>query len=627
MIGKNGKKHNMSFSNTIILFDSSSNIEDLKKIKKKDALIVSFDYESHKQLSQNKIPHEISDKYLSKDDLKKIYKESFNFSRWYEEPTPSNFLEYEKINLGKLFYIELHHFLIPFLKKFLELIHISNKYSNSTFFATNILYDICKSLISSVTYFGTKQDNQKEFLYDSIKYQLTNSFSINISRKSYFKLKKISEGIIHTLLKGSQNTNLQKSVLLVEFDPIRYEKFLESSTNFPINLILFNRRRPVVWNKKSYSIIKKSNCFVVTSQDLISNEVKNNIKKMKNVVDQKLYQLLNNEKFFNTFFMLGNTSFWGLIKPFFIELCTKRIEEAIPEIEITKQLFKKNKISCILVWSESGFNEQIVIKLAKKENIKIVLLQHGFYWETLENQKSNEFEGIFPIESDKLLVWGEISKHHAIECGFSGKTETTGSLIYDTLFDRKNKISSGKEGFVLLATSSPVKNEVFDLTVKTMHDYEHAIEMICKTILKLNKKLIIKLHPFQEELDITPIVKKFGDKIITRKVGDILPLIESCEVFLTIDYSTTILEAQILEKPVISILVKDRLTTQTPPVFSSNSCLTTTIEDFEHTIKKVLNDSNLKIKLIENGKKFVNNYLLNQGTAVNKTLQFLEKYG
>src|SRR3989344_8164585 len=223
-----------------------------------------------------------------------------------------------------------------------------------------------------------------------------------------------------------------------------------------------------------------------------------------------------------------------------MKLCKKRISEGIYEIEITKQLFKKNKFSCILVWSESGFNEQIVIKLAKKENIKIVLLQHGFYWETIENQKSNEFEGILPIESDKLLVWGEISKHYAIECGFSDKTETTGSLIYDAIFDRRSKISSRKEDFILLATSSPVKNEVFDLTVKTMQNYERAIETICKTILKLNKKLVIKLHPFQEELDITPIVKKFGDKIITRKVGDILPLIESCEVFLTIDYSTTI---------------------------------------------------------------------------------------
>lgn len=159
-----------------------------------------------------------------------------------------------------------------------------------------------------------------------------------------------------------------------------------------------------------------------------------------------------------------------------------------------------------------------------------------------------------------------------------------------------------------------------------MHNYEYAIEMVCKTILKMNKKLVIKLHPFQEELDITPIVKKFGDKIVIIKVGDILPLIESCEAFLTLDYSTTILEAQILEKPVISILVKDRLTTQTPLIFSSHSCLTTTIEDFENTIKMVLNDSNLRAKLIENSRKFVDNYLSNQGTAVQKTLQFLENY-
>ena len=40
----------------------------------------------------------------------------------------------------------------------------------------------------------------------------------------------------------------------------------------------------------------------------------------------------------------------------------------------------------------------------------------------------------------------------------------------------------------------------------------------------------------------------------------------------------------------------------------------------------VLNDSNLKTKLIENSRKFVDNYLSNQGTAVQKTLQFLENH-
>lgn len=626
MIGKNGKKTSMSFSDTIILFDSSSDIEDLKKIRKNDALIITFDYESHKQLLQNKISHEISDNYLSEDDFKKIFKQSFDFSRWYEESIPSNFLEYENINLGKLFYIEFHHFLIPFLKKFLELIQISKKHDKATFFASNLLHDICKSINSSITPFGIKQKISKEFLYDSIKYQITDSFSINISRKSYLKLKKISEGIIHSFLQDNKNKNLQKSVLLIEFDPIRYAKLLESSTNFPINMILFNRRRPVIWNKKSYTIIKNSNCLVVTSQDLINNQVKNNVKKTKNMIEQKFNQLLNNEKFFNTFFTLDNFSFWKLIKPFFTELCKKRIEEAIQEIEITKELFHKTKISSVVIWSESGFNEQIVIKIAKKNNTKVILLQHGFYWETKANYESNKFEGCFPIDSDKLIVWGKSTKQYVTNVGFSDKIKVLGSAIYDSIFDRKMKNLNQKQDTILLATSSPVKNEVFDLTVKTMQNYEYAIEKVCKTISKLDKKLVIKLHPFQEELDISHIVKSIDSKIIVIKNGDITPLIESCEIFLTIDFSTTMLEAQILNKPVISIFVKDRLTEEMPTIFNSDSCVITTIDDFEKSISKVLSDNDFKKQIIINGKKFVDNYLSNQGSAVQEILNFLQKY-
>jgi len=616
----------LSNAKNIILLDSTTNIERLNNIQQNNTLIITFDYQSHHLLCKNNIVHDISDNYINDIDFKKIYKDSFIFSQWFDKSQIYDQLIYEDINLGKLFYIEFHHYLIPILKKFVEIIKIFNLYKESRFYVSFSLAKIAKQIISSIEILDKEQKQHDTFLYDSVKFQLANTFSINISKKSYLQLKQLSEKVIRRFLNVDNSNTSTKSILLAEFDPIRYEKFFKTSLNHPLSLVIFNRRRPTVWNKQSLSIIKNSNCRIITTSNLINKNIKEIIKKNQTLFEKKI-STFNDHNFFKTFFSILNNSFWDVIKDDFMKLCKKRISEGIYEIEITKQLFKKNKFSCILVWSESGFNEQIVIKLAKKENIKIVLLQHGFYWETIENQKSNEFEGILPIESDKLLVWGEISKHYAIECGFSDKTETTGSLIYDAIFDRRSKISSRKEDFILLATSSPVKNEVFDLTVKTMQNYERAIETICKTILKLNKKLVIKLHPFQEELDITPIVKKFGDKIITRKVGDILPLIESCEVFLTIDYSTTILEAQILEKPVISILVKDRLTTQTPPVFSSNSCLTTTIEDFEHTIKKILNDSNLKIKLIENGKKFVNNYLLNQGTAVNKTLQFLEEYG
>lgn len=615
----------LSNAKNIILLDSTTNIEKLKNIQQNNTLIITFDYQSHQLLCKNDIVHDISDNYINDMDFKKIYKDSFTFSQWFDKSQISDQLIYEDINLGKLFYIEFHHYLIPILKKFVEIIKIFNLYRESRFHASFSLTKIAKQIISSVETIDKEQKQHDAFLYDSVKFQLTNTFSISISKKSYLQLKQLSEKVMGRLFNNDKSNTHAKSILLVEFDPIRYEKFFKTSLNYPLNLVLFNRRRPTVWNTKSFSIIKNSNCRIITTHDLINKDIEETIEKNQILFDKKINTFKDNS-FFTTFFSIENNSFWDAIREDFLNLCKKRILEGIYEIEITKELFKKNKISCILVWSESGFNEQVVIKLAKKENIKVVLIQHGLYWETLENQKSNAFEGIFPIESDKLLVWGKTSKQYAIECGFSDKTEISGSLIYDRIFDRKSKVSTKKQDFILLATSSPVKNEVFDLTVKTMHNYERAIEMICKTISKMNKKLVIKLHPSQEELDITPIVKKFGDKIVTRKVGDILPLIESCEVFLTIDYSTTILEAQILEKPVISILVKDRLHTQIPAVFSSNSCLTTTIEDFENTTKKVLNDSNLKTKLVENGKKFVDNYLSNQGTAVQKTLQLLKNY-
>ena len=48
----------------ILLFDSSSNINELKKfLSKQPAKIITFDYESHAELSKEKIEHEISDNY------------------------------------------------------------------------------------------------------------------------------------------------------------------------------------------------------------------------------------------------------------------------------------------------------------------------------------------------------------------------------------------------------------------------------------------------------------------------------------------------------------------------------------------------------------------------------------
>ena len=76
----------MSNPSSIILLDSYSEIEKIQhKIKEQNVLIITFDYKSHKTLLKNNIVHEISDNFVSEDDLKIIQKNSYSLAKWYED--------------------------------------------------------------------------------------------------------------------------------------------------------------------------------------------------------------------------------------------------------------------------------------------------------------------------------------------------------------------------------------------------------------------------------------------------------------------------------------------------------------------------------------------------------------
>ena len=72
--------------------------------------------------------------------------------------------------------------------------------------------------------------------------------------------------------------NKRKNILLLDFNPERYEHLLLELSKLNHNIILLNQRRPAVWNKNSLKIIRKTNTFVInlnnfsnkTIQDIIS---------------------------------------------------------------------------------------------------------------------------------------------------------------------------------------------------------------------------------------------------------------------------------------------------------------------------------------------------------------------
>lgn len=608
----------------IILVDSTSSIDKIKKMVKnqRNFKIITFDYNSHKYLSKNKIIHKISDDFLNEDELQEIHDESFNLTKWYEGEF-SDSLQFENINLGRVFYVEFHHFLLPFLKKVFEIKKIVEELSNVEFIASSRLFDIVKNFNSSVTYLDEDKKLYEDFLDDSIRLRITDSMKLNISRNSYQKLKKSSEKIISNITTNEIEDG-KKSVLFIEFNPIKYEKLLETSKEHSLNFVLFNRRQPSIWNLGSYKIIKKSNCIIAKANDVMNADVIKKIEKDQESLIKDIEVFWKNEKFFETFFIFKGISFWSIIKPIFLRLCTSRMIEAVREINITKRVLEKFNISSVVCWSENGFNEQIAIGMSKKLDKKVILLQHGLYVDSINSVSQNKFSGVLPTNSDKFLVWGNVLADYAKNIGIpNNMIKVIGSPSYDSIFDNKDKGKYKKH--ILIATTS-TSNKIGDFLVKNRENYEDTILSICKTLKKMKKEIVIKVHPFEEEEHVTQLIKEFDSKIKVIKKGNIVSLIKSCEVFISLDISTTILEAQIINKPVISITTGKIPYNDESTIFTSDSCVKVEIQDFENEIKKILQDKDYNSNVIKKGSDFLNKYVSNQGAASSAFLSFLEKF-
>lgn len=617
MIGQNGKSN----LDKILLIDSSFEVDYLKDKESQYSKIITFDFDSHKILSDLKISHEISDSYLTKYELDQIQKETYRLSKWNRQKEISGLLDYDGINLGSLFFNDFIDFITSFLKKFCEITKVIKKYQNSEFVTSNDLFEIASTLSQNVKLSHKKTTTQVDVIKYS--YQLgQKSIPITISRTKYIKLKNISELFLQKVFRFDKPTNGKKHVLLIEFDPTKYKTLLLSSKAYKTNFLLYNRRWPSIWNLESLCVVRKSGCRIATYKTLVNSDLEIKINQIKITIKEKLNDLLHNA-FFNSFFSFNGISFWEALKPFFEEKLIQKMAESILEIEAGKKLFEKYKISSILILSEIGPNEQIMMHLARKNKIPIILMQHGVPYETKEAIERNNLIGFFPNFSDYMITWGNVTKEYVENFGIdSSKIQPLGNPVYDDLFNKKTLVHGDE---ILLATSPPMKDIVYDNLVETNKKYRDAIENICKITTKLNQKLIIKLHPSLVDFEIEAMANKINSKIKVIKSGSIFPLIERCNLIVTFDLSTTILEAQILKKPAISIKLKN-YGFGISEVFKTNSCINISIDEFEKTLEKILTNSNYRNEVITNGDVFVNKYLVNKGTSVGAILAFLKKF-
>ena len=609
----------------IIFVDSTTSFDELKqKIQEFEFVkIIAFDYKSREKLLKNDIKHITSDEFLSEDDLKLIQKNTYDLSNWFDKPKIQSTLMYENINIGNLFHEQFAEFLVRFLKKYKEINNIYKKNPNSVFLASGTSYDII-SLFSNSSEKIKENIQETNFVFDKVRvdFKLGNHyFMVLISRNFYLKLKKLSEILINFIFGPKKKINT-KSSLLVEIHTSRYKEILSKSKDNSLNLFFYGRRRPAIWDFETYKIFKKSNCKIISPIVLKDKKFEKNLTVKTDELKKKIENIWKNEEFFSKEFSKEGISSWNIIKHTLMNLINSRISEIVNEIELAKNLFEKFNFNSVTVFQEVGLTEQIIIGQAKKNGIPVILLQQGLYYDTEEAKNANKTMTVYPKNADKFVVWGEITKQDALKNAklSPDKIEVVGAPRYDNI---EMSVTRNNEEYVLLAAQGPAYNYVQGHQIMNFEKYEKIISKICKIVLSENKKLIIKLHPSPKEFDITQLVKKISPKIQVVTTGEIIELISSCSVMITVSLTTSILEAQILHKPVIVIPIID-YKSGIPEIFKDDFSNVCNLENFEDKLKKILNSDKDKQELVQKGDNFLKKYFSNQNQASKKFIELLK---
>ena len=227
--------------------------------------------------------------------------------------------------------------------------------------------------------------------------------------------------------------------------------------------------------------------------------------------------------------------------------------------------------------------------------------------------KIQKSQGAFLESANKYIAWGKFDKENEVRNG-KVSPENVIELGSPRFSELKFLENQNTEEFVLLATMAPQIEEINGIDVRNLEKYLKSILKICEIITNEKMKLVIKLHPTVDILNISKIIQKKFPKIQVIQKGDINPLIRKCSTLIVTGHSTVIIQAQILQKPVISIPLID-YNWGNPSVYKEKSCLLIKVEQLTVNLKKITNDPLFKKELINRGNEFINNCFKNRNES------------
>ncbi|MBC8295100.1 MAG: CDP-glycerol glycerophosphotransferase family protein, partial [Pelagibacterales bacterium] len=410
-----------------------------------------------------------------------------------------------------------------------------------------------------------------------------------------------------------------------------YKELFKNLNGKENNLVIINQRRPVTYDLESIKILKKSNCKLISKNNLFKKNDWKEIKELRKEFSEKLLNIWDNENF-KDIFKINDFEFWTIIKNDFKQVFTKRINEYIESVFFAKKIFSNINISCILSLYDIGETEKVFLK-SKNENIDSFLLEHGFGL-LFEDSKTFGTLASYDNFRDNIVVWSSQQKQFLIS-NYKikpNKIFAIGSPRHDQLLKIKKSSTNKKFLQVLIAPTPITQIQGFD-TSEIHEKFENTITKLCQIFERYeNVKIIFKLHPSQSghNNEIKQIIQKYSKKIPIYLLNSVSNLIQKSDAVITITPegwapSTIVLESMILGKPVMNIVLDEKI--YEFEYIKQNAVIAIPyIKNLENEIQQILFDNKLREELIKNSKIFVKNFLNNHGSASKKLADILRSY-
>ncbi|WP_196008110.1 UDP-N-acetylglucosamine 2-epimerase [Clostridium tyrobutyricum] len=316
----------------------------------------------------------------------------------------------------------------------------------------------------------------------------------------------------------------------------------------------------------------------------------------------------------------------------------------ISQDQVNKFLFQESPGFLITGTSADDFTEKYFWKAAEKLNIKsfAILDQWVNYGVRFSNYSVNELEKynknkIQPYLPYKILVMDEYAKKQIINEGISKeKIFVSGQPYFDYLIEKqrnldKNKIfklkkdlCKNKDKLIITYVSEPI-SKTYNENDSSQHYWGYNERTIFKQFFyalnkisddyKINIKLIIRLHPKEDENNYNDIIDNIHSKYIsisTDKKIDGFNLMFASDLICGMS-SMFLIEAAIIGKPIISMQMGLK---------RENSF----ILDKKGILKSVLSEEYLQKKLkniLVEHKIEDNSFKIEKG-AVDKVIEYME---